>query len=173
MSKTLERKIRQYIAEGSGVLVPVVKEGFYRGPIPDDVYATVQLIIDIPEGTPAEVIRVADGAQYLDVGVFHRATYDVQWHRDGAVAAAEQFVAWGGTRLGQYFALSRGFTPVRSGQIRRIDAIVSSEWEERVSLDLEVTYWDERRYEVGCIDTIEINVSQEAAQETFEVSTDA
>lgn len=171
MSQALERNIRAYIAEGSGLVKKAVKEGWYTGPIPEDTYATLQLILDATEGTPVEVLNRGDEPSAVSVGIFHRALFDVQFYRPGAVDAAEAFVAWGQTSMGMLYARSRGFTPQRNGQIRRLDDIVAKTWEERVSLDLEVTYWDERSYSADYIASVGLfHIQDGQAEETLEVS---
>ena len=63
-----------------------------------------------------------------------------------------------GTTLAADSASILGFHIQRFNELKDMDAIVSSEWEERWGMDLEISYFSDRRWESNCIQTAPFEV---------------
>ena len=134
-SQTLERAVRRYVAEGSGLEKINVIPGQVGGPSPTGPYATVLLIDEAAEGqewTRDERVERA-GEPTADVTSYEsvRVDWSVQWFRKGARDLARTFRFWAQSPLGVQAAAERGLTLYRTSGVRQLDAIISEAWEER------------------------------------------
>lgn len=154
----IDLAVRKLIAQASGLPGNVVIPGNGPGPAPDTVFATVLRMTDQQLGWPVED-RVDDGRGYgLESRSNRYASYSVQWYRAGAQAAGSQALEWLGTTLAADAATILDLRIHRFNQLRDMDAIVSSEWEERWGMDLEVAFFADRRWTADCVETVPIEV---------------
>ena len=98
MGRVLERAVRRFVAEGSGLGNGLVIEGNSRGPGPKDPYASVLLIDDVRRGYPVRR-QLPDGAGTAQL-VHRRALFSVQFYRPPAVDLAERFDDWAMSETG-------------------------------------------------------------------------
>ncbi len=170
----LERAVRAYVAEGSGLLRQRVRPGNAPGLAPQDLYATVLLIqadhlgIDSIVLTPDALDETI--VQAIVLGAIW-ATYSVQWFRTGARDAAMTFHQWASSPLGQLSAEQRGLTYQRCSAVRQLNEIVSEEWEERAGLDLTLSYAQRTDQQIGTIQTVPLTAAvSDGPQENTEVT---
>ena len=95
---TLERAVREYVAEGSGLHADRVIPGNSMGPREIVTYASVLLMSDDRLGYPIRTQRNRMvGGQltgFTDDLVYRRARYSVQFYRTGATERAVRFDTW-------------------------------------------------------------------------------
>ena len=117
---TLERSIREYVAEGSGLSTQHVIPGNSKGPREIVTYASVLLMSDDRLNYPirAQRHRMIGGQMtgYTDDLVYRRARYSLQFYRAGATENAVQFDTWAMSENGLTWAQ----TAFPNGQIDRI-----------------------------------------------------
>ena len=108
MSTHLERCIRAFVAQGSGLEARDVRPGNFAGPRPKDPYATLLLRTDQRRSYPEH--RGLCNAAGLLTGTLQveprRAIYSLQFYRDGAVELAERFDRWAQSEVGLLQALT-------------------------------------------------------------------
>ena len=158
MSVDLERRVRDFVAQGSGLNKDMVRPGNQKGPRPQERHATVLEIRRQRDGGP---IRRQSGENTPTL-TYRTVTYSVQWYRDGAVALSEAFEAWAESELGLLEAEKLGFRVAFPLQFRRLDPPIGDALEQRMQLDLGIHYADIRTQRTGIIDTIEVDLSQDA-----------
>ena len=159
----LDRAVRAFVREGSGVTDMKVIKADGDGPAPDVVYAGVKLIDDDRVSWPIEVER----GDRLDVRLNRQAVFSIQWYRKGANAAARRFMIWAESSLGTVWAQNaKGDHPddlvapfaLQGYTYREIDKAVSAQEEERVQIDLTVDYWLEASYDMPYIEAIDLRL---------------
>lgn len=172
-SQTLERAIRAYVAEGSGLERSNVIPGNKPSPVIKDPFATVVLVTDIPDGHAWTLNdRIADRS-YADATFTAGATFDVQafvsseitfsiqWWRAGASDYARRFAVWVRSPAGVTEAARRGFTFYRTSAIRNLSDVDKEVFEERLGLDLVIgIVWTDTR-DVGLLDSVDISIFPE------------
>lgn len=162
----VERAIREFVAEGSGLDLDLVRQGNFRGPRPKEVYATVLLLDDDPHGQTT--IDRQDDEDTGTHSLLHvRARYSVQWYRQGAVAAARRFRLWAGSELGLSHAEDGDFRLQFPIRLRRLDSIVPDQLEERVQTDLVVDYTEKTTQLTGWVDEFELDVRRDGGDVTL------
>ena len=102
MGQHLERVVRAYIAEGTGLESNLVRPGNAKGPRPKDPYATLLLQNDQRRSYPehrglCNTAGIFTGTLQVEP---RRATYSLQFYRDGAVDLAEAFDRWAQSEIG-------------------------------------------------------------------------
>ncbi len=116
----LERSIREYVAQGSGLITQQVIPGNSKGPRELSTYASVLLMSDDRLNYPIRTQRTRmDGGRmmgYTDDLVYRRARYSLQFYREGATDRAVQFDTWAMSENGLTWAQ----TAFPSGQIDHI-----------------------------------------------------
>ena len=94
MSAHLERCLRDFVARGAGLDADKVRPGNAKAARPKDPYATLLLLNDVRRSQP-EFIQLNDATTGGAAGTLQltprRATYSLQFYRDGAAALAELF----------------------------------------------------------------------------------
>ena len=120
--------VRTWIGIGSGIprrrVIPANDGPVPQGPEP---FVTVQTISRTPLGVPDAVVTI-------------RHQFSVQWFREGAEAAADQFFIWSRTPWAKVRAQALGFSIVLVGALRDLDEYVAMTVEERAGLELDVGY---------------------------------
>ena len=161
-TQSLERAVRAYVAAGSGLEPRQVRRGNQRGAVPDSLFASVLLIHNAIQGIPATASRLTgDG---LSLAVETLATvedrYSVQWFREGARDAARRFSVWVYSPEGLQSALDAGLTLLRVSDVRQLDEVVSTAWEERAGLDLHIGYTQTIKQTLDYIETVPVHVRE-------------
>ena len=154
----IDRAVRQLVAQASGLLGNVVIPGNSPGPSPDTLFATVLRMTDVQQGWPVEYENDVLGDHILDTRSNRYATFAVQWYRSGAQAVGSRALEWLGTSLAADFASALGLRIHRYNDLRDLDAIVASEWEERWGMDLELAFFADRRWDSSCISSAPFEV---------------
>ena len=137
-TQTLERAIRSYVAEGSGLAPGSVIPGNAQGPAPTGPYGTVVLISEIADGHTWTNDAADDNGIEQTVYESVTASYSVQFFRADAYDRARQLRVWAQSPTGKYGADRRGFSFYSTSSVRQISEIVSEEWEQRAGIDLDV-----------------------------------
>ncbi len=164
--RDLERSFRGFVAAGSGLESQRVIPGNERfGAYEDDggaVFATVLLLSDerggqIPSSYSAEG---QEGGLCEIVRLGRCATFSVQWYRKGAAEVADKFGLWVFSELGVLHALREEFRIRRVGGLRKLDALISDNFEERVQVDVEVDYFQDAVYDVGVVENVPVEIRE-------------
>ena len=120
VSQHLERCVRHFIAQGAGLDGENVRPGNAKGPRPKDPYASLLLQTDQRRSYP-EHREICNAAGLLTGTLLiepRRATYSLQFYRDGAVELAERFDRWAQSEVGLLQALTSFASG--GGSLRRI-----------------------------------------------------
>ena len=161
-TQDLERAVRAYVAAGSGLEPRRVRPGNQRGTVPDGLFASVLLIHQAIQGIPATAFQI-DHRRPL-VGRRDWPTvedrYSVQWFREGARDAARRFSVWVYSPEGLQSALDAGLTLLRVSDVRQLDEVVSTAWEERAGLDLHIGYTQTIEQTLDYIETVPVHVRE-------------
>ena len=155
-TRSIERLIRSYIAEGAGLVSRLVIPGDQSGPAPTDPYATC-LLLDSRQAGVNPTWGEFDGDQVQGRTIVSiRGRYSVQFYRSGSRDRGERFRRWADSPLGVLAAGRRGLTFLECGEVRQIDSIVSEAWEQRVALELSLGYSQRVEQALGRIEGIDI-----------------
>ena len=127
----IETPLQEFIALGSDIPRAAVIPGNDDGPRPKSLYATVLWI----DGEPVMTNPTPTFTEMETEDVF-----SVQWYRNGARMAARRFVVWAQSDLALLQQQQRGFRIMRPLDLRNLDYVVSTKYEERVGLDLRVSW---------------------------------
>ena len=167
----LEDAVRGFVAAGSGLDLNQVIPGNAGGPAPTDLFASVVLIHNAIRGIPATASRLTGDGLSLDAGTLATVEdrYSVQWFREGARDAARRFSVWVYSPEGLQSARDTGLTLRRVSDVRQLDKIVSTAWEERAGLDLHIGYTQTIKQTLGYIETAPIHVVEGEHKEIVEV----
>ncbi len=128
------------VAEGSGLDLDQVIRANENAPAPRGLYSTVLIISDGIDGTGVNWYRAGDSAVAAHTRLVGQATASVQFYRTGAHDAAHGFRQWMESTAGIEYMEARGLAFDGSTDIRNLDFIVSTEYEERAGLDVSVRY---------------------------------
>jgi hypothetical protein len=157
---TINDKVRELVAEASGIDINNVIPGNDSDPSPNNLYATVLEITTISEGIDSEVQRNSVTPNKVEmhskgnrIGVF-----SVQFFRDGAADAIRNLAAWPSTSVAQIWLNENGITWKRLGDIRNIDAVIATKYEQRRSVDIEIRYTSLRIDTINQLDSVVIDV---------------
>ncbi len=133
--RDLERVVRGYIAEGSGLPTDHVIPGDSNGPREPDAYASASLIGTRRTGSPIYEDLGDDGVLH---GIRHEARFTVNWYRDGAHSNALAFVAWSESEVGIAAAGNDNISIGGGIELRDVDLLVQGRVEERAQADIVV-----------------------------------
>lgn len=97
MTQILERAIRRYVADGSGLDLNKCIPGNSKGSRPKEPYSSLLYINRERRGYPA--FRQLTGGMTLKLQ-YYQAMYSLQFYRNGAVDNAERFQSWAETENG-------------------------------------------------------------------------
>ena len=169
MPQVVQRRLRAFVAQGSGIPPELVIPGNDEGRRPPEPYASVLVVTDGLEGAALERYRAALGdseSTVIDAVTNHRALVSVQFYREatetrlGAHDSARLFINWIDTETGKQAADRAGFRLDGLIQARQIDEIISDHFEERANVDLTILYRyrDPASQDVGTIENVEIVV---------------
>ena len=158
--KTLERAIRGWIAEGSEIESKYVIQGNSPGPAPTGLYSTVLAIRAEQVGTDSQFNTFIAEENYVKATIIasKSAVYSVQFFRKGAYDAASRFRVWASSPLGRDDAVGRGLTFQQCTDLRQLDSIISSTWEERAGLDLHLDFVQTLEQNLGLIESAPFSV---------------
>ena len=168
----LEDSVRSFVARGSGIDSGKMIPGNSSGPAPNRrLYATLLLIDHAVQGVPRSRLTHVPDTDEIDVLTTStiRDRYSVQWYREGAMDAARRFSIWTSSPEGLESAATGGFTFLAVGDVRRIDDIITLEFEERASLDLDIGYRERVTTSVNKLEGADIIVSNETHTQRLEI----
>lgn len=166
----IERVVRAYVAEGSGLASAAVIPGNDSGPSPTEPYATVLLVASRQDGVNPARCRVEGGEVRATVLSSIESTWSVQWYREGSRDRARAFRLWADSPLGVLDAGRRGLTFRRCSDVRQIDEIVSETWEERAGLDLVVGLVQTAEQNLGLMETVPVSIAAADAEVEIDIS---
>lgn len=173
----ISKAVRALVAQATGLDVDgnVIPGNDNHG-APLGLYATVLEIITGIEGIDSEVVRDSVTPNSFDLHSKGNrvASFSIQFYRDGAIDAMLDFLSYPSTSVGQIWLAENGITWKRTGDVRNIDSVMGSKYEQRRGVDVEIKYTASRVdtvNEIGSID-IEVNVTADGTdyQEELEVS---
>lgn len=146
--------VMDMVSEATGV---IVIPGNDNHPAPNSLYATVLDISIIGEGIDATTARNASDPEEVDLSLkgSRIGNFSIQFYRAGAADAIENLLSFNASAAGQLWLCSNGFTWKKSSEVRNLDGIAGSKWEERRSVDVELKYMSTR------VDTVKSLVSAE------------
>ena len=157
----IERRIREYIALGSGIDSGLVIPGNADGPLPTDLYASVTHINTRRVGFPAEGYVGETLQQRTEIV----GTYSVQWLRAGAAAAADRFWDWADSPFGHMRGTELGIRFLGLNGVQNIAEVIAEGYEERVSATARFGYFRFVDYTAGRVESMGISVSMNRADE--------
>lgn len=157
----IDLAVRRLVRQASNISGEFVIPGNGPGPSPDTVFATVLRMTDVHQGWPVEQEDSTGGRHVLETRNNRSVQYSVQWYRSGAFDVASRAMNWLGTSLAADAANALGIRIQAYNQLRDMDAVVSSEWEERWGMELEIAYFDDNRWDSSCIDSAPFEVRYE------------
>lgn len=169
-----ERTVRAWVAEGSGLDSKfVARQNTKTNYPPTQPYATV-LLMGMPRDgfswTKAASLADPNAADTLtDERVSQTARFSAQWYRDGAMDRARLFQLWAGSPLGQQDAENRRMTIVSIGEVRDMEQLISSEWEDRAQIDFEIGLISTATFTTGRFDTARVEIDYEDPSAAFAV----
>ena len=82
--------------------------------------------------------------------------FSVQIFRAGAADAIESLLSFGASDIGQYWLSQNDLTWRKASDVRNLDAVMGSHWEERRSVDIELKYTSTRVDTVKSLESAEI-----------------
>ena len=97
---TLERAVREFVQDGTELFLfprgQKVIKGDQGAPAPKGLYASVLVISQAGDGVPYRTSSVNPDGQTLDIQTINtvRATFSVQFYRQGARDLARRFALW-------------------------------------------------------------------------------
>ena len=147
--QAVQRAIRAFIAKGSGFPPERVIPGNDPGRRPVEPYATALVVsdhIEMPTMERYRAIPPDSEDTIIDAVQTRRARVSIQFFREqtadhnGAYTAARNFTSWIEQESGLQAADRAGFRLDGPISVRRLDDIVSSNWEERAGVEIEVLY---------------------------------
>lgn len=163
--------VRRIVADGSGLASSAVIPGNDPHPAPQHMYATVLLIASWSDGGAFET-PTFDEEGHAHALLVVGSRFSVQWYRQGAVQAAQRFRLWSETQDGADAMIGRGLLYERCGEVRRIDYVISSNFEERAGLDLTVRHVQRLVIDRQPTESIEFTVNVEPPGGSQEANTD-
>ena len=180
---TLDQTLRWFVAAGSGLDRGLVIPGNSKGPRPKDAYASLLLIDDNRLSYP---IRYQQPNDEMTSSIsYRRATYSLQFYRDGAAERARDFCIYAESENGLTAAedgllmvdanwvvvgavASGGFRVVQTPplSVQRLDEITGDAFEERALVNLPIDYAHTTNTEPGYIDAFECEISYDGIVRT-------
>ena len=152
-----ERTIRAFVADGSRLDPSLVIPGNDAGKRPKDAYASLLLIDDDRLAYP---VRYQQPDETVTTLTYRRASYSLQFHRDGAVDLARAFVRFAESENGLTAAEDGDFRVVQSPplSVQRLDVVLGDSWEQRALVSLSIDYADLSNQDAGYIDAYDCEV---------------
>ena len=140
----VERNIRKFIAIGSDLETYDVIPTYDKGPTPTSKsFATAFMINQKLIGTGLQQGKQSSDNNYVEWVTYGniRACYQVEWFREYAQYRGTRFQVWANSQDGREKARELGFAVLYVHPLHRLDELDESEdWEERVQMDLDVSY---------------------------------
>ena len=163
----LERNVRLFVSEASGIDSSLVIPGNDNNPRPNVPYSTVLLINTEGRGIDDTNYYNNAGdetkADAMVKGTRH-AIFSVQFYRTGAQDRAHTLLQYPATPLGAQSLHLKELTWVIASDVRKADALVSERYNERAAVDITVCYTCELTQTVNKIGVIELTLNH--SQET-------
>ena len=157
----LERVVRDYVIEGSGLGRRRVIPGNARGSRPTVTYATVLFVGETALSHPKRRVQ-ASAAGTITIEAHHLlAEFNIQFYRDGYLDAATRFADWAETELGLRSAIVKCFRMRLPQRVDRLDLPVADRWERRATLRVMIEYERETVAETGAIEHADVHLSAE------------
>ena len=152
--------VMDLVAEATGITRANVIPGNDNAPAPNSLYATVLDVTVTGEGIDATVARdgLEDDEVDLNIKGNRIGNFSVQIFRVGAADAIENLLSFGASDVGQYWLSQNDLTWRKASDVRNLDAVMGSRWEERRSIDIELKYTSSRTDTVKSIDSAEITI---------------
>ena len=138
-----ERRVRRYIAFGSGLPNTHSIPAHDSGPAPDEPFCSVLFTHNDERSFPnyyEDDTRDADGLFHDLVDMTRDATVSIAWRRRGATARALRFAGWLETTQARETENAQGFRLLPPYQLREADKVVSDAWEETAIMDLHIGF---------------------------------
>ncbi len=171
LTKDIERSVRSFVARGSELHTrQVIPANDGRSALLG-FYATVLMISPSVQGIPESHRSLSSVPGEIDVLTTGsiRARYSVQWFREGAMDAARRFSIWTSSPEGLEAAAELGIATLLVSEVRRVDDIITLEFEERASLDLDIGYRERVTTSVNKLEGADIIVSNETHTQRLEI----
>lgn len=167
----LERTIREFVSQASGLDSSLVIPGNDNNPRPNTTYASVLLINTVGRGIDSTQYKNTEGSDTQSdanvVGTRH-ATFSVQFYRNGAQDRAHTLLQYPATPLGAQMLDANDMAWVEASDVRKIDSIVSERYNERAAVDITVCYTHTLTQTVNSIGVIELTLDHSQETDTHE-----
>ena len=156
----LLRSVRAMIAEATGIAKKNVIPGNDNAPAPNSLYATVLAFSITGEGLDSEVPRDAEDETKTDLNLKGNriGSFSIQFFRSGAADAVENLLSFGTSSVGQIWLEENNLTWRKASDVRILDDVMGSKWEERRSIDIELKYTSTRVDTVNSIASVEMEI---------------
>ena len=168
--QTLERTIRRYVSDGSGLdrshVVPIAQ----TAPRHADPYAVVGLIRDDMNGTESEKVRYASNGdiEFVETTTQRTASYDISFYRD--TSYADLFSRWMVSAGGVIAADTYKIRAHQYGNVMRLDEIIDEAWEQRSVVQCQFIYNSIYRDErIGDLRVSRIIISHDGGTESVSI----
>ena len=159
-TEQLERDLRTFVQEGSGLAAGLVIRGNAKGPRPKDPYASLLYVDDERQGYPVYV----QGTTQVTAVQFYRTRFSLQFYRDGAVALAFRWRTWAESEVGVARAAALGFQSVFPLAVRRLDSIIADLFEERALIEWRVEWVYDSSQDTPVVDRLELDLVSQRAE---------
>ena len=161
--QSLERDVRKWVAEGSGLAGERVIPGDSAGPSPEGMYCSVLDIGEEAEGKGSYRHAWYGGETHELAGVVRSARYRLEGYRSAGgdvMDVAHRFAAWAWSGPGMVASARLRFRCVEVSGIEEADAVKGGEWERRARLEIVVDYWMVTRAATGVIERVGIGYNR-------------
>lgn len=154
------------VVAGSGVDEDNVIPADDNHSAPEGLYATIKALTNQAEGLQYVTARPATETTLAVTNSGNRrAMYSVQFLRDGAKNAAQEFRAWLYSVLGQEGLSAHSLVLREVSEIRDLTALRGTEMEERAGIDVSIGYVEALTQTINKIDTVPVSVVYSNIQE--------
>ena len=161
----LERILRRFISDGTGLARTNVIPGDSNGPAKNDQYATLKLINSTQVGIDSTTYTDIDGDDVQVTGTtagWRLNTYSVQVFRGDAFGTCATFRQYPHTPDGELYMQGNNFSWAESKDIIDINAITSGKNETRVSMEISIRYKETVVQLVNRIATVPLGIRETA-----------
>ena len=135
MSSTVDSTMQKWIAAGSSLNRNRVIHSHKDAPSVKDPFATYLLINAMEQGFPW---HMPDNSAKLYSD--WKASYSVQWFRNGSQLRAERFRQWAFSAEALQILSETGLSLNRMSGISNLEDLVEKGWEERRAIDVDIGY---------------------------------
>ena len=166
--RDFERRIRAFVAEGSGLDPKYVIPGNDPHPRPSTPYATLLRIP--PDVRRAYPVRYQQANGTTTSISYRRAAFSLQFYRKDSMELADAFVIYAESENGLTMAEDGEFAVVQVPALswERIDDIIGDAYEQRALVNLMIDYARTTSQNTGVIDQIEGTVDYDGIIATID-----